>query len=160
MAVSLQPGMGNSPSRPDRSIIQADDTPRGLLKQVITMESTQRLRALLIVLMACWLTLQSAAVWTMPLRIHPAHPVGAAQAPADANAHHAHETDAAPMPAGASDCDCDHCVVWHLASSGFLLSGETGVTALNGTDVRAPQTLATPPSHITTPPRHPPQSTA
>ena len=85
------------------------------------MESTKRLRALLLVLMACWLTLQSAAAWTMPLRIHHVHPVGVAQAPADTHAHHAHEADAAPMTAGVYEGDCDHCEVCHLASSGFLL---------------------------------------
>jgi len=131
-----------------------------LSKPVIAMESTKRLRALLLVLMACLLTLQSAAAWTMPLRIHQVHPVGVAQAPADVHAHHAHEADATPMPSSACDCDCDRCEVCHLASSGFLLNGDPGMTALNATDVLASPAQATPPSHITAPPRHPPRPTA
>ena len=127
---------------------------------MIALESTKRLRALLLVLMACWLTLQSAAAWTMPLRIHQVHPVGVAQAPADTHAHHAHEADAAPMTAGVYEGDCDHCEVCHLASSGFLLCGDPGLTALNATDVLASPAQATPPSHITAPPRHPPRPTA
>ena len=162
MAVTPQPEMGDSPSRPERSIIEPDDTPWGLLEPVIAMESTQRLRALLLVLVACWLTLQSAAAWSMPQRIHPDHPVGMARAPADAHAHHAHEMDAAPTPDGTSDCDgdCDRCIVCHLASSGFLPSGDAGVAALLATDVRASLALATPPSHVTAPPRHPPRPAA
>ena len=124
------------------------------------MESTKRLRALLLVLMACWLTLQSAAAWTMPLRTHPVHPIGAVQLPADTHAHHAHEADDAPLPAGVSEGDCDRCEVCHLASFGFLLGGDPGMTALNATDVLASPAQATPPSHITAPPRHPPRPTA
>lgn len=117
----------------------------------------RRLRPLLLVLMACWLTLQAVAAWTMPLCAHAVPPISAPceHTGAHASPHEADETSTATHPPA-----CDHCGVCHLASSGFLLARQDGVLAMIGPDMLIARPVITPHSHIAEPPRHPPRHRA
>lgn len=117
----------------------------------------QRLRALLLVLMAFWLPLQATAAWAMPLCVHPSpESVVAAPHPGDGHSH-AHEADEVLLTINGSPGDL--CGVCHLASTGFLLAGDTLFSGQDGIDVRVPRVIATSRSHIAEPPRHPPRTT-
>jgi len=122
--------------------------------RLITIALMLRLRALLLVLIAFCLPLQTAAAWAMPLCPDATQQAVAQDETARAPCH-SHETDATSVAPGCPTCD--DCGVCHLASAGFLLFAGDRLAALTGVDVLVPRLLATLRSHISEPLLHPPR---
>lgn len=83
----------------------------------------RRLKSFLLILIALWLPVQTAAALAMPFCGHAGDPAGqvTANAPAPCHEHAAPAPAADPAGgAGASDLGCDNCEMCHLASSGYI----------------------------------------
>jgi hypothetical protein len=125
--------------------------------RLITIALMLRLRALLLVLIACLLPLQTALACAMQLCHDATQQVVVQDNLADAHCH-SHEADV--TTAAQAGTACEDCGVCHLAGTGFLLTDGERLAVLVGIDVLVPQPLATPRSHITEPSLHPPRNRA
>jgi hypothetical protein len=130
---------------------------QGSLCRSITINHMLRLRALLLLLIACFLPLQTATAWAMPLSHDAAQQAGGQD---EASGAHCHLHEAEATVETNSDPTCDACGVCHLASAGFLLAAGDKLAEQTGIDVLVPLPLASLRSHIPEPPSHPPRHSA
>lgn len=121
----------------------------------------QRLRALLLVLIACCIGLQTAWACAMPLCHDTMQPDVVQEQLADAHMHaHDAHADADAHAAMPGDTACTDCYFCHLAGTAILLGAGAGLADLAGNGVMVSGPMATPRSHITEPSLRPPRSLA
>lgn len=119
----------------------------------------RRLNSLLLILVALWLPLQTAAAWAMPFCRHAAErvePVDAQQAMA--SGAHCHELEDAAHDPQRDGFNCDNCAMCHLASAGYLPAAVVEPIS-SAASVLVTQPILTLPSHIGDPPQQPPRRT-
>lgn len=111
----------------------------------------RRFKSFLLILIALWLPIQSAAAVTMPFCRH------AAEQAATVTAHcheQVSEQAAAALPGA---LDCDDCSLCHLACTGFLLAASVASAAPLTANVLVPKRQLASASHIPEPPQQPPR---
>ena len=111
----------------------------------------------LLILIALWLPVQTAAALAMPFCGHAGDPVVqvTASAPAPCHEHAAPAADPAGG-AGASDLACDNCEMCHLASAGYIPPAAANLP-LAVAGVFAARPIPALHSHIAAPPQQPPR---
>jgi ABC-type nickel/cobalt efflux system permease component RcnA len=120
----------------------------------------RRFKSFLLILIALWLPLQTAAAAVMPFCRHAAERQLVQHTEAASPAHcHEHAAALPEGPAGDS-LSCDNCEMCHLASAGYLPAvTAAALPPLTANILVATQLIASP-SHIPEPPQHPPRRTS
>ncbi len=120
---------------------------------------SNRLVRFLLLFAALWLPVQTMAAMSMPLCRHALEQAAAAAA-AEGSAASMPCHEAVKADPAAHDAGCDNCASCHMACAGFMPSAPLATSLIAGGDDYLRPALATPRSHITEPPQHPPKDSA
>lgn len=118
----------------------------------------RRIKSFLLILIALWLPVQTAAALAMPFCGHAGEPSAQAMVADSPAPCHEHVVPAADPASGAgvSDLGCDNCEMCHLASAGYLPSAAVSLPVLVASGFVTKQVLASI-SHIAELPQQPPR---
>lgn len=111
-----------------------------------------RLKCFLLILLALWLPLQTAAAAAMPFCPHAMEAPVTQESMASSPCHQM--TD--EVAALSADTACDNCEMCHLTTAGYLLATAEAVPPL-AASILVPRLKSVSASHITEPPQQPPR---
>ncbi|MDP2108936.1 MAG: hypothetical protein Q8J67_07800 [Rhodocyclaceae bacterium] len=118
----------------------------------------RRLKSFLLILIALWLPVQTAAAMAMPFCGHAGEPSAQAMVADSPAPCHEHVVPAADPASGAgvSDLGCDNCEMCHLASAGYIPPAAANLP-LAVAGVFVARSIHALHSHIAAPPQQPPR---